>query len=120
MADISQITVGNTTYDVKDATARSAVATKQNAPSTATTLPSSGTALTANTEYRVSAAVGTYTFNFPASGDVYVRFTTGSTFTITFASGTTFLGEVPEFEAGVTYELMARDKIVACGVVVSE
>lgn len=117
MADISQITVGNTTYDVKDSTARSGLTSKQDTPSTATALPASGTALTANTEYRVSAAVGTYQFNFPASGDVYVRFTTAGTFTITFANGD-FLGAAPEFEAGETYELLVRDRIIACGKVV--
>lgn len=84
-----------------------------------TALPSSGTTLQANAEYRVSAAVGTYQFAFPASGDVYVRFTTAGTFAISFASGTTYLGAVPKFEAGKTYELMARDKCVAVGEVVS-
>lgn len=85
-----------------------------------TSLPSSGTTLTANAEYRVSSTVSTYQFKFPSSGDVYVRFTTGSTFTISFASGTTYLGAAPEFEASTTYELMARDGVVAIAAVVSE
>lgn len=84
-----------------------------------TELPASGTELTANTEYRVSATVGTYQFAFPASGDVYVRFTTDSTYAISFASGTKFLGSAPEFAASTTYELMARDGIVAVGEVVT-
>ncbi len=84
-----------------------------------TSLPSSGNVLTANAEYRVSSNVGTYQFNFPSSGDVYVRFKTGSTFSISFSSGTTYLGAVPKFEANKTYELMARDKCVAVGEVVS-
>lgn len=84
-----------------------------------TSLPSSGTTLAANAEYRVASAVGTYQFKFPSSGDVYVRFRTGSTFTISFASGTTYLGAAPEFEASTTYELMARDGVVAVAAVVS-
>ena len=84
-----------------------------------TSLPSSGTTLTANAEYRVSSAVSTYQFKLPANGDVYVRFTTGSTFTISFASGTTYLGAAPDFEASTTYELMARDGVVAVAAVVS-
>ena len=88
-------------------------------PATATALPTSGTVLNADTEYRPANTVGTYQFNFPTSGDVYVRFTTGSTFTITFASGTEFMGSMPVFEASTTYELLARDKIVAVGKVIS-
>ena len=78
-----------------------------------TSLPSSGTTLTANAEYRVSATVGTYQFAFPASGDVYVRFTTAATFAISFANKTSFLGSEPEFEASTTYELLARDNVLA-------
>ena len=84
-----------------------------------TSLPASGTTLTANTEYRVSSTVGTYQFNFPSSGDVYVRFTTAGTYAISFKSGTKFLGAAPEFAARTTYELMARDGVVAVGEVVT-
>ena len=84
-----------------------------------TSLPASGTTLTANAEYRVSETVGTYQFAFPASGDVYVRFTTAATYAISFASGTRFLGAAPEFVASTTYELMARDGVVAVGEVVT-
>ena len=84
-----------------------------------TSLPSSGSALSADTEYRVASAVGTYEFNFPASGDVYVRFTTDSTFSISFTSGTSYLGAVPKFKASTTYEMLARDGVVASAEVVT-
>ena len=84
-----------------------------------TELPASGTELTADAEYRVASEVGTYEFNFPASGDVYVRFTTASTFSISFSSGTTYVDSVPTFEASTTYEIMSRDKIVSVSTVVS-
>lgn len=88
-----------------------------------TSLPSSGTILTANAEYRVSSPVSTYIFSFPISGDVYVRFTTAATYAISFASGTgfstRFIGEILEFKASTTYELMARDGVVTIGEVVT-
>lgn len=83
-----------------------------------TSLPSSGTTLIADTEYRVASEVGTYQFVFPSSGDVYVRFTTAATFSISFASGTSYLGAAPNFKASTTYEMFARDGIVAVAEVV--
>lgn len=72
-------------------------------PVTATALPDSGTALTDNTIYNVASAVSTYQFAPPASGWAHGKFTTDATVAITFASGS-FVGSVPEFKAGKTYE----------------
>ncbi len=83
------------------------------APAQLTALPESGTALTNNTEYRVSAAVGTYTFAWPASPfEVWLRFTTAATFNITFPAGTTYAGGAPTFGASKTYEMSVKDGVV--------
>ena len=71
-------------------------------PTTATALPSSGTALTANTLYNVSAAVGTYSFTAPATGWAHGIFTTGTTPNITFTGK--IIGKLPDFAASKQYE----------------
>ena len=71
-------------------------------PTTATALPSSGTALTANTLYNVSAAVGTYSFTAPATGWAHGIFTTGTTPNITFTGK--IIGKLPTFAASKQYE----------------
>ena len=86
-------------------------------PATATALPSSGTALTANTIYNVSAAVGTYAFTAPASGWAHGKFTTGSSASVSFAG--TFLGAAPTIEANKTYEFDVYNGVWAVQEVVS-
>ena len=71
-------------------------------PTTATALPSSGTALTANTLYNVSAAVGTYSFTAPATGWAHGTFTTGTSPNITFTGK--IIGKLPDFAASKQYE----------------
>ena len=71
-------------------------------PATATALPSSGTALTANTLYNVSAAVGTYSFKEPATGWAHGKFTAGTSPNITFSG--TIIGKLPTFKANKKYE----------------
>ena len=83
----------------------------------ATALPSSGTALTANTLYNVSAAVGTYSFKAPATGWAHGKFTTGSSESISFAG--TFMGAAPSIEASKTYEFDVYDGVWAVQEVVS-
>jgi len=73
-------------------------------PAVLTALPASGTALADNTIYNVAATVGTYKFVAPASGWAHGTFTTGTSVAITFETGAKFLGSVPEFGSGVTYE----------------
>lgn len=73
-------------------------------PAVLTALPASGTALADNTIYNVAAKVGTYKFVAPASGWAHGTFTTGTSVAITFGTGAKFLGSVPEFGSGVTYE----------------
>lgn len=88
-------------------------------PTSATALPSSGTALSENTMYSVSAAVGTYQFKSPTSGWAHGFFSTGSTFDITFATGSTFLGEIPSFAASRVYEFDVYNGCWAISEVVS-
>ncbi len=86
-------------------------------PATATALPSSGTALTANTVYNVSAAVGTYSFRAPSTGWAHGKFTTGSSASVSFAG--TFLGAAPSIEASKTYEFDVLNGVWAVQEVVS-
>ena len=75
----------------------------------ATALPTSGTALTANTLYNVSAAVGTYSFKAPATGWAHGKFTTGSSVSVSFAG--TFLGAAPTIKASKAYEFDVFDGV---------
>lgn len=86
-------------------------------PDEASSLPASGTALTANTIYNVSAAVGTYAFTPPESGWAHGKFTTGSSASVSFAG--TFLGTAPSIEASKTYEFDVYDGVWAVQEVVS-
>lgn len=90
---------------------------KQNVPTQLTALPSSGTALTANTIYNVSAAVGTYVFTPPASGWAHGKFTTDSSASVSFAG--TFLCAAPSIEASKTYEFDVLNGVWAVQEVVS-
>lgn len=76
-------------------------------PASATALPDSGTALTANTLYNVSAAVGTYSFTAPATGWAHGIFTTGTTPNITFTGK--IIGKLPTFAASKQYEFDVLD-----------
>ena len=86
-------------------------------PATATALPSSGTALTANTLYNVSAAVGTYSFKAPATGWAHGTFTTGSSVSVSFSG--TFVGAAPTIEASKAYEFDVYNGVWAVQEVVS-
>lgn len=82
-------------------------------PALRTVLPTSGTALTNNAEYRVSAAVGTYAFAWPASPfEAWLKFTTGATVNITFPSGTKYIGGSPTFKLSTAYEMSVKDGVV--------
>lgn len=115
--EITTDTATNITGILKGAAskvAQAAAGTDYLAPPTQlTALPTSGTALTANAEYRVSAAVGTYTFAWPSSPfEVWLKFTTDATFNITFPAGTTYIGGAPTFAASKTYEMSVKDGVV--------
>ena len=105
MATVKQINVGGTIYDIEAVIA------------TTTALPSSGTALTDNTIYHVTNAVGTYAFVPPASGWAHGKFTTGSSTSVSFAG--TFLGAAPSIEASKTYEFDVLNGVWAVQEVVS-
>lgn len=86
-------------------------------PATATALPASGTALTANTIYNVSTAVGTYAFTAPSNGWAHGKFTTDATTSVSFTG--TFLGAAPSIEASKIYEFDVLDGVWAVQEVVS-
>lgn len=86
-------------------------------PATATALPSSGTALTVNTIYNVSAAVGTYAFTPPEFGWAHGKFSTDTSVSVSFAG--TFLGAAPSIEASKTYEFDVLNGVWAVAEVVS-
>lgn len=73
-----------------------------------------------NTEYRFSSAVTSLTLTFPSGNfDCWLHFTTGSSISVTFPSTATYLGSVPTFEPGKTYEMSIKDGCVICAEVVS-
>ena len=127
MAELNTIQLGQTEYDIRDAnalpksggtmtgalilrgnpTAAKEAATKQYVdavrPTTSPRLPSPGAALNPNTIYGVTAAVNTYTFYPPPSGDwAHGTFTTGTAPNITFDGK--IIGKLPTFAANKTYE----------------
>ena len=89
----------------------------QISPNEDTTLPDSGTALTADTIYAVTNAVGTYVFTPPDTGWAHGKFTTGSSVSVSFTG--TFLGTAPTIEASKTYEFDVLDGVWAVQEVVS-
>lgn len=87
-------------------------------PVSVTTLPDSGTALTANTIYAVTAAVGTYAFKPPrAGGWAHGYFATGASVDISFSGN--FLGAAPIIAANKAYEFDVCESIWAVQEVVS-
>ena len=89
----------------------------QMSPDEASSLPASGTALTANTIYAVTDAVGTYAFTPPDTGWAHGKFTTGSSVSVSFAG--TFMGAAPSIEASKTYEFDVLDGVWTIQEVVS-
>ena len=86
-------------------------------PATATALPSSGTALTANTIYHITNAVGTYVFTPPSDGWAHGYFATDSTVNVSFSGQ--FVGAAPSIVANAAYEFDVFDGIWAVQEVVN-
>lgn len=86
-------------------------------PTTSTALPPSGTALTANTIYHVTNAVGTYAFTPPAEGWAHGYFATYSTASVSFSGQ--FVGAAPSIVANAAYEFDVFDGIWAVQEVVN-
>lgn len=86
-------------------------------PTTATTLPASGTALTANTIYTVTDAVGTYVFTPPTSGWAHGTFSTTADGVVSFSGQ--FLGDVPAIEPESDYEFDVYNGVWVVQAVVS-
>ena len=83
----------------------------------ATALPTSGSALTANTIYHITNAVGTYVFTPPAEGWAHGYFATDSTVNVSFSGQ--FVGAAPSIVANAVYEFDVFDGIWAVQEVVS-
>lgn len=82
-------------------------------PAQLTALPASNTPLTPNAEYRVAAAVGTYVFAWPSSPfEVWLKFTTAASTSISFVVGTKYIGGAPTFAGSKTYEMSVKDGVV--------
>lgn len=94
------------------------------AASTSKLTPAGGTAsltLADNTEYRFTSAVTSLTLTFPSGNfDCWLKFTTGSSITVNFPSGTKYVGGAPTFEASKTYEMSIKDGSVICAEVTTE
>lgn len=91
---------------------------KRNTPAKVTTSGVVTVTLADNTEYRYTN-VTSLTLTYP-SGDFacWIRMTvrTSGTATVSFPSGTTYIGEKPSsFAAGKTYEISIKDKIAVIG-----
>lgn len=86
--------------------------------------PAGGTVnltLSDNTEYRFTSAVTSLTLTFPPGNfDCWLKFTTGSSITVTFPAGTKYVGGAPTFEASKTYEMSIKDGSVICAEVTTE
>lgn len=74
-----------------------------------------------NTEYRFSSAVTSLTITFPTGNfDCWLRFTTGSSITVSLPASATYIGGAPTFEASKTYEMSIKDGVVLCAEVTTE
>ena len=74
-----------------------------------------------NTEYRFSSAVTSLTITFPTGNfDCWLRFTTGSSITVSLPASATYIGGAPTFDASKTYEMSIKDGVVLCAEVTTE
>ena len=80
---------------------------------------SAGTELTLadNTEYRLQG-VATLNLIYPAGGfEAFLRvtFSDQGTITVSFPAGTRYIGALPDFSNGETWEISVKDGVVVCG-----
>ena len=101
MAQLDKISVNNVEYDIGGIAV----------PKTANALPASNTALTANTIYHITNAVGTYVFTPPSDGWAHGYFATDSTVNVSFSGQ--FVGAAPSIVANAVYEFDVFDGIWA-------
>ena len=74
-----------------------------------------------NTEYRFSSTVTSLTITFPSGNfDCWLKFTTGSSITVSLPASATYIGGVPTFDASKTYEMSIKDGVVLCAEVTTE
>ena len=141
MAELDKIQLGQTEYDIRDAnalpksggtmtgalilrgnpTTANEAATKQyvdmQKAQIVSSLPASGTALTANTIYHITNAVGTYVFTPPSDGWAHGYFATDNTVNVSFSGQ--FVGAAPSIVANAAYEFDVFDGIWAVQEVVN-
>lgn len=67
-------------------------------------------------EYRYENAITALTVNYPVGTfECWIKFLTGSTFTLTLPSETTYIGSIPDFAASTWYELSIKDGVAIFG-----
>ena len=67
-------------------------------------------------EYRYENAITALTVNYPAGTfECWIKFLTGSTFTLTLPTGTTYIGNIPDFAASTWYEVSIKDGVAIFG-----
>ena len=74
-----------------------------------------------NTEHELLNAVTSLTISFTGAADFdyWLKFTTGSSITVTLPETATYIGGVPTFEPNKTYEMSIKNGCVVCAEVVS-
>ena len=90
---------------------------KQAKPSTVTGSGAISVTLADNTEYRYT---GVTSLTLAYKSDIFeswIKITvgTGANATVVFPPGTTYIGDIPTFAAGKTYEISIKDKIAVIG-----
>jgi len=77
-----------------------------------------------NSEYRIASPITSLTITSPYTNgetfECWIRFKSGASITVTFPSGTSFIGGAPTFEASKTYEMSIKDGSVICAEVTTE
>lgn len=117
---IEQTTGQSTTNVMSQKAVTDELSGKQNKKATATVTDSSTTALADNTEY-TGTNLSTVTFTYP-QGDfecyLSLSFASSGTITVTFPTSQ-YIGNVPTFENGKTYEISIRNGVIVAGEVTS-
>lgn len=68
-------------------------------------------------EYRATQMISALTVTYPASGyyEAWLKFTVGASPNITFPDTTEYIGNVPEFAEGETWEVSIKDGVMVAG-----
>lgn len=67
-------------------------------------------------EYRYETAITALNVTYPSGNfECWIKFKTGTTFTLTLPSTTTYIGSIPDFAASTWYELSIKDGVAIFG-----